>query len=425
MQLIIGSQVYTKSGFKNLDVRIVEGKVVEIGHNLEHLAGEKVIDGVGKHLLPGFLDPHVHFRDPGNTEKEDFETGSLAALAGGVTMVFDMPNTNPSTINMAGLMAKREAAKKAKCKVKFWLGATYDNLDEIAELIKEPDVVGVKAYLGSSTGNLLFDNESYWDQLFSIPDIQVAVHAEKESIIKENAKNFETIEDPEIHSVIRSNEAAEAATRRACEIGFKYNTKLHIAHLSTSEELFVIKEYKEKGYSNLTCEVCPHHLIFHTGDYAKYGNYLRVNPPIRSREDRQSLWEDGIGLGLVDMIATDHAPHLKADKECLYHQAHSGMPGVQECASLMLNAVNMGKMTLEKFVELRCVNPRKVFGVKEGRYVAEGTEADLVLIDLNAEFEIKLEDLKSKCGWSNYVGVKGKGKVVWGSVGNEKLKIKD
>lgn len=412
MELIVGAHVYTKKGFKVLDLRVGDGVIAEIGYDLVVNSGDKVIDGVGKYLMPGFLDPHVHFRDPGNPEKEDFESGSLAALAGGVTRVFDMPNTNPPTTTRQNLEIKRAAAKKAKCDVKFWIGATYDNLDEIAELINEPDVVGVKAYLGSSTGTLLFDDESYWDRLFSIPDIQIAVHAEKEAIIKANTEKFKDIEDPEIHSVIRSNEAAEAATRRACEVGFKYNTKLHIAHLSTSEELFVIKEYKEKGYTNLTCEVCPHHLIFHTGDYAKYGNFLRVNPPIRSREDRQHLWEDGIGLGLVDMIATDHAPHVKADKECLYHLAHSGMPGVQECASLMLNAVNMGKMSIEKFVELRCVNPGRIFGCHEHLYLKEGSKLNMVMVDLNEPFEIEIGSLKSRCGWSNYEGFTGKGKVV-------------
>jgi len=417
MYLIKGAQVYTENGIKKLDVRIKDDKIFEIGHDLElnSKSGEIEVLVYGKYLLPGAIDVHVHFRDPGNPEKEDFKTGTEAALAGGVTFICDMPNTNPPTINMAGLMAKREAAKKAKCNVKFWLGATYDNLDEIQELLKEPDVIGVKAYLGSSTGNLLFDNEDYWDQLFAIPGIQVAVHAEKEAIIQENNLKFKDIEDPEIHSVIRSNDAAEAATRRACEIGFKYNTKLHIAHMSASEELFVIKEYKEKGYTNLTCEVCPHHLIFHIGDYHEFKNFLRVNPPIRSKEDRRALWDDGIGLGLVDIISTDHAPHTIPEKDCMYHLAHSGMPGVQECSNLMLNAIHLGKLTLDDFVRLRSSNPAKIFELEGRGIIKEGNFADLMLVDLDADFEIKLEDLKSKCGWSNYVGRKGKGVIekVW------------
>jgi dihydroorotase len=417
MYLIKGAQVYTENGLKKLDVRIENDRIIEIGQDLELnlISGEEEVMAYGKYLLPGAIDIHVHFRDPGNPEKEDFKTGTEAALAGGVTFICDMPNTNPSTTNKAGLEAKREAAKKAKCNTKFWLGATYNNLDEIKELIKEPDVIGVKAYLGSSTGNLLFDNEEYWDKLFSIPGIQVAVHAEKESIIQENNLKFKDIEDPEIHSVIRSNDAAEAATRRACEIGFKYNTKLHIAHMSTSEELVVIKEYKEKGYTNLTCEVCPHHLIFHIGDYHEYKNFLRVNPPIRSKEDRKALWDDGIGLGLVDMISTDHAPHTVEEKDCNYHVAHSGMPGVQECSSLMLNAIHLGKITLDDFVRLRSTNPAKIFNLEGRGVIKEGNFADLMLIDLDADFEIKLEDLKSKCGWSNYVGRKGKGVIekVW------------
>jgi dihydroorotase len=414
MFLIKGAKVYTKNGLKNVDVRVKDKMIVEIGHDLV-AADEIVVLAEGKVLLPGAIDVHVHFRDPGHPDKEDFATGTAAALAGGVTTIFDMPNTNPSTISRENLSVKREAAKKAKCNVKFWLGATYENLDEVAEMIKEPDVVGVKAYLGSSTGNLLFDNEDFWDKLFSIKGLQIAVHAEKEAIIRANTEKFKTIQDPEIHSVIRSNDAAEAAVRRACEIGFKYGTKLHIAHLSTAEELMVIREYKDKGYRNLTCEVCPHHLLFNIADYHEYGNFMKVNPPIRSKEDRQALWDDGIGLGLVDIVATDHAPHEKAEKELPYPQAPSGMPGVQECTSIMLNAIHLKKISLDDFVRLRSTSPAKLFGVEKRGMIHEGFYADLMLVDLDAEYEIKLEDLKSKCGWSNYVGRKGKGVVekVW------------
>jgi len=415
MFLIKNAEVYLKNGLKRVDVRIVDDKISEIGENLSANDGETVVDANGKTLLPAAIDIHVHFRDPGHPEKEDFESGTLAALAGGTTTVFDMPNTKPSTVDLESLNIKREAAKKAHCNVKFWLGATYDNLDILEELCKEEDVAGVKAYLGSSTGSLLFDDEEYWEKLFAIPGIQVMVHAEKESIIQHNDKKFISIEDPEIHSVIRSNDAAEAAVRRACEIGFKYNTKLHIAHLSTMEELVVIKEFKDKGYRGLTCEACPHHLIFNTDDYHKFGNYLKVNPPIRSREDRTALWDDGIALGLVDIIATDHAPHLREEKERLYHQAPSGMPGVQECTNLMLNAVNLKKINLDDFVRLRCTNPGRLFGVEKRGVIQKGYFADLMLIDLNADSEIKESDVKSKCGWSNYTGIKGKGVVekVW------------
>jgi dihydroorotase len=415
MYLIKGASVYTEKGLKDVDVRIKDDKIDEIGHNLELQFGEELVIGLHRYLLPGAIDVHVHFRDPGFPAKEDFLTGTEAALAGGVTFVCDMPNTNPTTTNREGLETKRQAAKKAKCNVMFWLGAGYDNLEEIKELIKEPDVIGVKAYLGSSTGPLLFDNEEYWDDLFSIPGIQVAVHAEKESIIKANTEKFAGIEDPEIHSVIRGNEAAEAATRRACEVGFKYNTKLHIAHMSTNEELHVIKEYKEKGYTNLTCEVCPHHLLFHTGDYHTFGNFLKVNPPVRSKSDRRGLWEDGIALGLVDIFATDHAPHTIEEKSKIYHEAPSGMPGVQECTQLLLNSVELGKISLDQFVEMRSSKPAQLFGLENRGVIKEGNFADLMLVDLSADYEIKLQDLKSRCGWSNYVGRTGKGVIekVW------------
>lgn len=415
MFLIKGAQVYLKSGLKKVDVRIKDDLISEIGTDLDLNKGETLLEASGKILLPGAIDIHVHFRDPGHPEKEDFDSGTQAALAGGTTTVFDMPNTKPSTVDLESLNVKREAANKANCNVKFWIGATYENLEILPELCEADDVAGVKAYLGSSTGSLLFDDEEYWEKLFSIPGIQVMVHAEKESIIQKNDEKFLSIEDPEIHSVIRSNDAAEASVRRACEIGFKHKTKLHIAHMSTMEELVVIKEYKEKGYKNLTCEVCPHHLVFHTDDYHTFGNYLKVNPPVRSREDRTAMWDDGIALGLVDVIATDHAPHLREEKERLYHKAPSGMPGVQECTNLMLNAVNMKKLSLDDFVRLRSTSPGRLFGVDKRGMIQKGYFADLMLIDLDADFEIKEIDLKSKCGWSNYTGIKGKGVVekVW------------
>jgi len=410
MLLIKGGNVVNSDGSHYVDVRVKDDKIVEIGHDLQH-RDEKVIDAVGLHVLPGAIDPHVHFRDPGHPEKEDFESGSMAALAGGVTTVFDMPNTNPPTIDMDALRQKREAAKKAKCNVRFFVGATEDNIGNLAELCAEPDVVGVKIYMGSSTGSLLVDNVSAWEEIFEIPDIQVVVHAECEECIQSNLKKFESLEDPQMHSVVRGNDVAETATRQALEIGFKHNTRLHIAHMSTREELFAVREYKKKGYENLSCEVCTHHLIFNLDDYDVKGMFIKVNPPIRSREDRNALWEDGIALGVVDMLASDHAPHTIEQKSMDYEHAPSGMPGVQECTSLMLNQVNDDELDFQRFLELRCFNPARVFELKKRGDIKEGYFADFVLVDINEEHTFTKDVLKSRCGWSNYEGRKVKGWV--------------
>lgn len=405
-----GTIVHSDRSFLG-DLRLRDGKILEIGHDLELEDGEELIDATGKHVLPGCIDPHVHFRDLDLAYKEDFLTASKAAVAGGVTTVFDMPNSNPPTIDMAGLDAKREVASKAVCNVKFFVGATPHNISGLKDLVSEPDVVGVKVYMGSSTGDLLVDNDDLWDQIFSIDGILVAVHAEMESIIRSNTEKFRTIDDPQIHSVIRSNDAAEAATRRAMEIGFKHGTRLHICHMSTREEVFAVKEFRSNGYDNVTCEVCPHHLIFNTDDYERYGNFLRVNPPIRSREDRNALWEDGIALGVVDVYATDHAPHTIEEKKADYWHAPSGMPAVQEATSLLLHKVSLGELSIEKFVELRATRVASIFGIKDRGILREGYHGDVIIVDLEREEEINLDWLESKCGWSNYEGFKVKGWV--------------
>ena len=406
MFLIKGGVVVNHDGRKQLDVRLSEGKISEIGHDLELQDGEELVDAAGKYILPGAIDVHVHLRDLGGSHKEDFRTGTKAAVYGGVTTVFDMPNSNPSTIDHESLEIKLKAIdEKALCDIGVYVGATPDNLDLLPELTKHPRVVGIKAYLGSSTGNLLFDNEDLWDKLLSEnKDTLVAVHAECECMINQNMEKFKDIHDPQIHSVIRGNDAAEAATRRIIEIGFKYNARLHIAHMSTKEELFAVKEYKDKGYTNLSCEVCPHHLIFTVDDYDKYGTFLRVNPPIRSKEDRNSLWEDGIGLGVVDIYSTDHAPHTIEEKEQDYWKAPSGMPAVQEAGTLLMTKVHEGEITLEKFVELRCSKPAEVFKIEDRGYIKEGLRADIAIWDIDKEFRISSDWLKSKCGWSNYEG---------------------
>jgi len=413
MYLIKGGIIVNADGRYDLDLRIEGDKIIEIAKNLQLQEGEIEIDATGLLVMPGAIDPHVHFRDPGAPQKEDFRTGTEAAVAGGVTYVMDMPNTNPPTIDLESLNQKREIAKsKSLCNFGLYVGATPDNINTLVELCEQPDVVGVKVYMGSSTGNLLVDKLEYWEKIFRIPGLQVVVHAECEECILENMEKFEGLDDPQMHSVVRNNGVAEQATRKAIELGYKYGTKLHIAHMSTREELVAVKEYKDKGYRNLTCEVCPHHLIFTVNDYEEKGLFLKVNPPVRSRSDRGSLWTEGIDFGYVDFVSTDHAPHTIEEKGLGYPKAPSGMPGVQEMTSLLLEEVHRDKLSLEKFVELRSASPARVFNLDGRGEIRVGNYADIVLIDFNRVWEIKKEDLKSRCGWSNYEGFKCRGQVL-------------
>ena len=408
--LLKGGMIVTPDSTKNLDLLVVGDFIEKIGHDL-NVDGAELIDCRGKLILPGVIDPHVHFRDPGFLEKEDWASGSLAAVKGGVTTVFDMPNTNPATTSREALALKLDAAKaKSLCNFGVFAGATPTNNDEL--LAMKEDVIGIKIYMGSSTGDLLVDRLEALKQIFDFK-MQIVVHAESERLINENMEKFREVHDPAIHSVIRNNEVAAAATQMAIELGEAKNVRLHIAHMSTKEELLLVKNAKRRGYSNLSCEVCPHHLYFNTDDYLKFGNYLRVNPPIRSADDVAALWFDGIGLYGVDMVATDHAPHLPETKEVDYWQAHSGMPGVQESLPLMLTAVSEGRLTINRLVELMSFNPAKIFGVAKRGLVTEGNFADLAIVDPHDEYVYTKDMVATKCGWSNYVGRKFVGKVVY------------
>ncbi|PIZ76720.1 dihydroorotase [Candidatus Peregrinibacteria bacterium CG_4_9_14_0_2_um_filter_41_14] len=396
-----GTLVDHKHEFK-VDLLVEDGKIMKIEANMVADDAE-VIDCTNLYVMPGLIDVHVHFREPGNIEKEDFYSGSRAAVRGGVTTIFDMPNTNPPTTNPELIEAKiAMAAEKSLINFGVYGGATPHNAQALAAA--KDRIMGIKIYMGSSTGDLLVDKKEYWQEFFSL-GMQIVVHAEHEARIVENTAKFHDIHDPQIHGVIRGNDVAAMATERAVALGQELGTKLHIAHMSTKEEVLIVRRAKNEGYKDLTCEVTPHHLFLNNLMYEQKGNYLRVNPPVRSVEDVRALWEDGIGLNVIDMVATDHAPHLKVAKDQDYWKAPSGMPGVQEMLLLLLSKVQTDDLTLPRLVELTSYNPAKQFAVANKGQLKEGYDADLVIVDMNKKGVLDESMLESRCGWSNYTGL--------------------
>jgi len=361
-----------------------------------------VLDAEGRLMaIPALIDPHVHFRTPGQEHKENWISGAQAAVHGGVTTVIDMPNNTPSCITLERLLEKKKLINQQLSEAKIplhyalYLGADQNHLDEIAKAKNE--VIGIKVFMGSSTGDLLMTDDSALDQVFKIAaqeNLLVSVHAEDEDIIQEKKKEYATSLDPATHSKIRDRSAAIRATSKAIDLAAKYNTRLFILHVSTKEEMELIRQAKKEGI-HVYCEVTPHHLFLCDRDYAQWGTKVQMNPPIRTQEDQDSLWE-AIHDGTVDTIGTDHAPHSREEKELPYGQAPSGIPGIETVLPLLLNAYHENKISLEKIIDLTHRNPKRLFGLGDTR--------DVVLVDLEREQLVAEDNLKTKCGWSPYAG---------------------
>lgn len=364
-------------------------------------------DGRKKYLiLPALIDPHVHFRTPGSAYKEDWMTGAKAAIAGGVTTVFDMPNNSPPPVDEVSVRTKKGIIdghlKYANIPLRYhlWLGADKDHLDDI-EKVKDW-VIGIKVYMGSTTGGLLMDDPKSIERVFQIAaanDMIVAVHAEDEGLLREFKSQHKDVVDPAVHSKIRDRKAAIKAVKEAIALSKKYGTKLYIAHVSTKEELDLIRDAK-KNKIPVYAEVTPHHLHLTEEDYGAHGNFIKVNPPIRTKEDVNALW-DAIADGTIDTIGSDHAPHTIEEKNRPYHEAPSGVPGVEMILPLLLTAHHHGKISLETIVRLTSSNATQLFGLRKND--------DWVLVDCDLEREIKNTLIKSKCGWSPYAGKRCKG----------------
>ena len=367
----------------------------------------KVIDAEGKFLLPGAIDDQVHFREPGLTHKGDIASESRAAVAGGITTFMDMPNTKPQTTTIADLQWKlQRGAETSAANYSFFFGGTNDNMDEIRKLDRSR-VPGLKLFLGSSTGNMLVDKKDSLERIFGEADMLIAIHAEKEEVIKRNLAYYTGLygEDLDIsyHSKIRSEEACYASSSEAVELATRLNSRLHILHLSTAKELSLLSNAIPLSEKKITGEVCVHHLWFHDGDYAKYGNRIKWNPSIKTLEDRIALRE-AVKNNTIDIVATDHAPHLLSEKQGSCLKAASGGPLVRHSLVAMLELVAEGCFTYEKVVEKMAHMPADPFHIDRRGYIRPGYYADLVLVDPDKSWTVAPENILYKCGWARFEG---------------------
>jgi len=416
--IIKNGSCYIDKDLKNHDIAIKDGKIVEIG-KIDSEA-KKIFDAKGLIVLPGCIDTQTHFREPGSTDTEDLHSGSRAAIAGGITSVFEMPNTNPPTSNNLEFQKKLDLAKnRMYCNYAFYFGATPDNANDLENLKDLEGCCGIKLFVGSSTGNLLVQHEEDIEKIFKSSSKVVSVHSEDEEILNINKK---LIIDGDVHShpIWRSEECAISSTRRIVRIAERYKKKAHILHITTKQEIDFLSQHK----GNITFEITPQHLtIYAPNCYDELGTYAQMNPPIRDKSHYDRLWY-GVKNNINDTIGSDHAPHLRKNKDKSYPNSPSGMPGVQTLMTVMLNHVNNGKLSLEQLMNSVCENPVKIFGIKNKGFIKEGFDADFTIIDLNKVIEIKNEKIESKCGWSPFNGYKFKGTPV-ATIINGEIKMKD
>ncbi|RAP28311.1 dihydroorotase [Candidatus Marinamargulisbacteria bacterium SCGC AG-343-D04] len=381
------------------DVFVKDGRIEKIAPSLSENA-EVVIREEGLTLLPGSIDPHVHFRDPGATHKEDLSSGSRAAASGGVTSFFDMPNTSPSTTSLETLEEKKDSAsRKSLINYNFFMGATTDNLDHC---LRAKNVPGIKIYVGSSTGNLLVDETELLTQFFKQSPHLIAIHSEDETLICENKERYKESTNVHDHNRIRSVEGAIKCTQRCVALALKHHARLHICHLTTEEELNFLKETNRTDL--ITTEVTPQHLwAFAPEVYEKWGTFAQINPPIREKRHQQALLK-GLLEGHIHCIGSDHAPHTKEEKQQSFGKAPSGMPGVETSLPLMLNAVNQGTFSLQQVISWCSEGPANLFNIHNKGMIKEGFDADLVLVDLKKKKTFEKSQIISKCGWSLFEG---------------------
>jgi dihydroorotase len=396
--ILKGGTVVDHSGESARDIAITGGKIAEIGDHF-HAGAEETIDATGLHILPGVIDTQVHFREPGAMHKEDLETGSRAAALGGVTAVFEMPNTNPATTSAAALVDKIARAKgRMHCDFAFWVGGTADNWRDIPELERLPGAAGIKVFMGSSTGSLLVADDAGISAILSRTRRRAAFHSEDEFRLNER-QDLRVPNDPSSHSIWRDATVAMRATGRLLRIAREQRALIHVLHVSCGEEMDLLAAHKDIA----TVEVTPHHLTFDAQDYARLGTKLQMNPPVRDARHRERLWF-GVAQGIADILGSDHAPHTLEEKARPYPQSPSGMTGVQTLVPVMLDHVNKGRLSLMRFVDMTSAGPARLFGIAGKGRVAVGYDADFTIVDLNRREKIETRWIASRCGWSPYDG---------------------
>lgn len=396
-------------------VVIEDDKIAQVlrGEEQPALPCNEIIDAAGSYLLPGVIDNHVHFRDPGLTHKGDMRSESSAAVAGGVTSYMDMPNTNPQTTTLEALEEKyKEAATKSVANYSFYFGATNGN-SNLLPLLDKKKVCGIKLFMGSSTGNMLVDRKEVLRKLFAESPILIAAHCEDQHIISQNTARFKELygEDPEVkhHPAIRSTEACVNSSALAIELAKESNARLHLLHISTAQELELFED-KPLAQKRITAEACVAHLFFCDEDYARLGTQIKCNPAIKSSSDRAAL-QEALRSNRIDVIGTDHAPHLPSEKEGGALKAVSGMPMIQFSLIAMMELVHQKRLTMEQLVEKMCHAPAQLFQIAERGYIRPGYKADLVVVNPNQPWTLTKEQILSKCQWSPLEGYNFQSKV--------------
>ena len=394
--LIQGATVVLPGETARTPVLIDDGRIAAVGA-AAHSRADEVVDATGLHLLPGVIDDQVHFRDPGLTHKEDLRTGSRACAAGGVTSFLEMPNTVPQTITVDALTAKLALADR-RCVVNygFYIGATTDNLAELQRAARTP---GIKIFMGSSTGNMLVDDQECLEAIFAGTSLPITAHCEDESTVHANAAALDgplTVRD---HSRIRDHRAAVTATLRGIDLARRHGHRFHVLHVSTAEEAGILAEQHDL----ITAEACPHHLFLDVSDYGRLGTLAQMNPSLKTAEDRAALWR-GLKEGAIQIIATDHAPHTLEEKDVPYPGSPSGLPAVEVVLPLMLNEVNRGTCTLQDLAAWMSDGPARIWDIVGKGRIEEGYDADLVLVDMEMERPVRNEEQLTKSGWSPWDG---------------------
>ncbi len=405
--LIRGGTVATPGGIVQADIGVTGGRIAAIGTLSNAKAGE-IFEARGLYVLPGAIDTQVHFREPGNEHKEDLASGSLAAVLGGVTAVFEMPNTAPPTTTRAAIEDKLARAKgRMWCDHAFYAGATPQNIGALAELERMPGVCGIKAFLGSSTGTLLLSRPDDILAALKAGRRRVAVHSEDEDRMVQR-KHLAERGKPQTHPVWRDAESARLSTERVLGLARAAGRRLHVLHVTTGDEIPLLAAAKDLA----TAETTPQHLTLSAPEcYERMGAYAQMNPPIRDESHRAALW-DAVRQGVIDVIGSDHAPHTREEKDREYPGTPSGMPGVQTLVTLLLDHVNKGNLTLERFVDLTASGPQRIFGIAGKGRIARGYDADFTIVDMGLTREIRNDWIASRCGWTPFDGMKTKGWAV-------------